>query len=58
MEVVSDVLVVTINQQTPRPSGRVPPCLQLEVTIIVGTAPDAGVRELHGLLRPHREEDY
>ena len=47
MEVVGDVLVVTINQKIAGPSGRVPACLQFEVTIIVGAAPDAGVRKLH-----------
>ena len=58
MEVMSDVLVITVNQETARPSGRVPARFQLEVTIIVGAAADAGVGELHGLLGPHREEDH
>ena len=47
MEVVGDVLVVTINQKIAGPSGRVPACLQFEVTIIVGAAPDAGVGKLN-----------
>ena len=47
MEVVGDVLVVTINQETAGTSGRVPARLQLEVTVIVGAAPDAGVGKLN-----------
>ena len=47
MEVVGHVLVVTINQKTAGTSGRVPACLQLEVTVIDSVAPDAGVRKLH-----------
>ena len=57
MEVVGDVLVITINQKTARASGRIPASLEFEVTIIVGTAPDAGVGKLHRLLGPEREED-
>ena len=55
---VGDVLVVTVNQKTAGTSGRVPPRLQFEVTIIVGAASDAGVRKLHGLLGAHREKYY
>ena len=58
MEVVGDVLVVTINQKIAGPSGRVPACLQFEVTIIVGAAPDAGVRKLHGVLGTKGEKYY
>ena len=54
---VGDVLVITVDQKTARPSRRVSARLELEVTIIVGTASDAGVGELHRLLGPHREED-
>lgn len=58
MEVVGDVLVVTIDQKTAGTSGRVPACLQFEVTIIVSAASDAGVRKLNWILWANREKYY
>ena len=56
MEVVGHVLVVTVNQKAAGTSGRVPPRLQFEVTIIVGAASDAGVGKLYGILGAHWEK--
>ena len=56
MEVVGHILVVTINQEAAGTSGRVPPRLQFEVTIIVGATSDAGVGKLTGILGAQGEK--
>lgn len=58
MQVVRHVLVVAVDDEAAGARRRVAPSLQLEVAVVVGAAADAGVRELHGVLRAHGEEHH
>ena len=58
VEVVGHVLVHAVNQEAPGPRGGVAPRVHLEVTVVVGEAPNADVREVHRVLGAHREEHH